>query len=147
MLAVVGGKEGGTAMAFVEVAGNASSVVRTTCGTEEYFARRRIVEVPSVRRTFMDFKQLQSWTVGVVVCQMDGIAMSVACGTEHLSVVVESGRAPYNFVASVAIDIAYRHVVVAVAIHGAATIARSGCWCVVCLCRPVGGDFVLGLAM
>ena len=48
---------------------------------------------------------------------MDGVSMSIPYGIEHLTIIVEGGRAPHDLIPSVTVDIAHREVVVAVGIH------------------------------
>ena len=48
---------------------------------------------------------------------MDGVSMSIPYGIEHLTVIVEGGRAPHDFIPSVTIYIGHREVVVSVGIH------------------------------
>ena len=74
----------------------------------------------------MNLKHLQACAVWVVVGQMNCIAMSEACSIEQLAVMVEGCRAPEDFVAAVTVDVGYREVMVAIAIHGLAT-AAAGC--------------------
>ena len=69
----------------------------------------------------MNLKKFQSWTIWIMVGKVDGIAMSKTSSGENLSGVVESGRTPYYFIASVAIDITNGDVMVAITIHSAAT--------------------------
>ena len=76
------------------------------------------MQVPGVV-TFllMHVKEFQSGTVWVDVSQMDGITMSISYGIEHLTVIVEGGRAPHDFILAVTVDIANGEVVVSVGIH------------------------------
>ena len=52
-------------------------------------------------------EELQTRAVRVEVSQMDGIAMSVSYGIEHLAVIVKSCRAPYDFILAVTINVGY----------------------------------------
>ena len=48
---------------------------------------------------------------------VQGVAMAKACAIEQRAVVVEGTCAPNDFIASIAINISNRHIVVAVSIH------------------------------
>ena len=65
----------------------------------------------------MDLKHFQSRTVWIKIAQMHGIAVTETYAVEHLTVVIEGGRAPNDFIFAVTVDIGNRHVVVAVGIH------------------------------
>ena len=97
----------------------------------------------------MHFEKFEAWAVGVEVAEVDSIAMSEARAIKELSVVVESCRTPDDFVASIAVNISNGEVVVAIAIHGAAS-ACATCWST----RSKGtgaacasGEFVAGWAI
>ena len=75
---------------------------------------------------------------------MDGISVSEAYSVQQFAIVVDSGRAPYYLVTSVAIDIAHRDVVVAIAIHGVAPKARRAGWSGIGLCRSLAVSDLVG---
>ena len=117
-------------MGDVELSGQSTSVVHTRIAAfQQDLSCGCIVEVPGVGTFFfMYLKHFESRVIGVMVCHVDGITMTKPCGIEQFTVVVKGSRTPDDFVTSVSIHICHRHVVVAVAIHGAAPSAtgRSG---------------------
>ena len=79
-----------------------------------------------------------------MVGQVDGIAVAEAGAVEQGAVVVQCGRAPYHLVASVAVDIGHRHIVVAVCKHGAAATASGRLDVAVVLLRALAVGIIGG---
>ena len=85
------------------------------------------MHVPGVSASpLMHLEHLKSRAVRVQIAQVEGVAMTKARTVEQCAVVVERTCAPNDFIASVAIDISNRHIVVAVAVHRAAASATGG---------------------
>ena len=59
-------------------------------------------------RLLMHHEHLQTGARWVEVAQMERVAVAGACAVEQRSVVVYAGRAVYNLVAAVAVDITHR---------------------------------------
>ena len=65
----------------------------------------------------MDIEEFQSWTVWIQVTQVNGIAMSETHSIEHLAILIKGCRTPDDLVATVAVDISEREIVVTIGIH------------------------------
>ena len=120
-------------MVAPEVGCDAASVIDSgVTSLEDDFARGSIVEVPGVGAlVFMHVEDLEPGSVGGMVAEVDGIAVTEAYGIEQLSVVVECCRPPDDFISAVAVDIGHGEVVVAVAIERVAASASLAARCLI----------------
>ena len=96
-----------TAVGGIYVSAHATSSVLVTMFVEEEFTRAGIAKVGTVGTGFMHHIELKSWTVGVKVGEMEGIAMSETSGIQKSSVIVNCSRTVGNLVASVAIHVSH----------------------------------------
>ena len=101
-------------MAGIELCSHSSPIISATRCTEQYLTRSSIVEVPAILASLVNLEDFQSRTIRIVVGHMDGIAVSEACAIEQTSVIVKRCRSPDDLITAVAVDIGYRHIVVAV---------------------------------
>ena len=64
------------------------------------FASGCIVQVIAIvsRCFFMGHKDLQTWTIGDELAEMNSITVAEACGAEQLAIVIDCGRTHHNLI-------------------------------------------------
>ena len=104
-----------------------------------------IVYIPSVGTLLVHLKHLKTGTVGYEVAQVHGVSVAVTSGVKQLAVIVYGRRTIDYLVATVAINVANRQVVVAVTVDcvaaGAACslLGSYGLGVAVGICQSVRG--------
>ena len=115
-----------TTVVLVDVGGDAAAVVLGRCLAVEHLTGAGVTKVESVWIMLVWLKIFQTWTVGIQVAQVVGVAMAKAGGVEQGAVVVHRCTTEHDLVATVTIYVAHTHAVASFAVAGVSVRTIAG---------------------
>ena len=96
-----------------EICRQSASVVSIARGYAKEFSGGGIVYIPAItaRLFLVRHHHLQTRTVGTKIGQMDGIAMTLSCGTEQLTIMTDGSRTNTDIIKAIVVHITHGNAV------------------------------------